>query len=284
MDPGNSAPFAIGMLGLLLGMRHATDPDHVIAVTAILTRERRFGTAARIGVVWGLGHTLTVLAVGTAIIVFKLAIPVRLGLAMEFAVALVLILLGLNAFGAMLHQVSALLFTRRRALAEGPIIRSHVHLGGPSHRLSQGHWHLGDFSRGTVGGASRPQSDHEHALPCAVSQSGTPRPLLRSFGVGLVHGLAGSAAIALVVLSAIPNPLWATLYLVIFCTGTIIGMALITTAIGAPMIAAERRVSSLHQRLVVGSGLLSFAFGLFLAYRIGVVDRLFGVVPIWVPH
>jgi high-affinity nickel-transport protein len=108
--------------------------------------------------------------------------------------------------------------------------------------------------------------------------------LLRSFGVGLIHGLAGSAAIALLVLSAIPQPLWAALYLVIFCAGTVIGMGLITTAIATPMIVASRRMSSLHQRLVTGSGILSFGFGLFLAYQIGIVDRLFGGVPTWIPH
>ena len=87
MIPANAAPLAIALLGLVLGMRHATDPDHVIAVTTILSRERRLSVATRIGVVWGLGHTITVLTVGAAIIVFKIAIPTRLGLAMEFAVA-----------------------------------------------------------------------------------------------------------------------------------------------------------------------------------------------------
>ena len=88
MDFGSSAPLGIALLGLLLGMRHATDPDHVIAVTTILSRERRLAAAARIGVVWGLGHSITVLAVGAAIIVFKLDVPVRVGLAMEFAVTI----------------------------------------------------------------------------------------------------------------------------------------------------------------------------------------------------
>src|ERR1700682_6088065 len=97
MNPAKAAPLAIALLGLLLGMRHATDPDHVIAVTTILSRERRLAVAARIGVVWGLGHTITVLIVGAAIIIFKIAIPARLGLAMEFAVAIVLILLGVGA-------------------------------------------------------------------------------------------------------------------------------------------------------------------------------------------
>ena len=102
--------------------------------------------------------------------------------------------------------------------------------------------------------------------------------------MGLVHGLAGSAAIALLVLSAIPEPLWATLYLAIFCVGTIIGMGLITTAIATPFMVASRRASRIHQGLVTGSGLLSFGFGLFLAYQIGIVDHLFSAAPIWIPH
>jgi hypothetical protein len=110
MDPGSSAPLGIALLGLLLGMRHATDPDHVIAVTAILSRERRISVATRIGVIWGLGHTLTVLAVGTAIIASKLAVPTRLGLAMEFAVAVVLILLGVEAFAALVRRIASRLF------------------------------------------------------------------------------------------------------------------------------------------------------------------------------
>jgi hypothetical protein len=103
MIPANAAPLAIALLGLVLGMRHATDPDHVIAVTTILSREHRLGAATRVGVVWGLGHTMTVLIVGAAIIVFKIAIPTRLGLAMEFAVAIVLILLGVNAAASLVR-------------------------------------------------------------------------------------------------------------------------------------------------------------------------------------
>src|SRR6202171_1127978 len=113
MNLGSSAPLGIALLGLLLGMRHATDPDHVIAVTAILSRERRLAAATRIGVVWGLGHTLTVLAVGAAMIIFKLAVPARLSLAMEFAVAVVLILLGLGAFAALVRQIASRLLGSR---------------------------------------------------------------------------------------------------------------------------------------------------------------------------
>lgn len=281
MDPGSSAPLGIALFGLLLGMRHATDPDHVIAVTAILSRERRLAAATRIGVVWGLGHTMTVLAVGAAIIVFKLAIPVRLGLAMEFAVAITLILLGLGTVGALVRRIGLRLFGTRppdaedqpQALPQDLIVHSHSHThNGAPHRHPHERSGAGDDHR-------------EHGLPPAtLPPFAARRPLLRSFGVGLVHGLAGSAAIALLVLSAIPEPLWATVYLVIFCAGTIIGMGLITTAIATPLIVASRRMSSLHARLVTGFGLLSFGFGLFLAYQIGVGGRLFDAAPIWTQH
>jgi hypothetical protein len=285
MNPVSTAPLGIALLGLLLGMRHATDPDHVIAVTAILSREHRLAAATRIGVIWGFGHTLTVLGVGAAIIIFKFAVPIRLGLAMEFAVAITLILLGLGTVGALMRRIASPLFEspppRTKDLPEdlledSPedlIVHSHSHTHDDvPHRHPHVHGADSEFHR-------------EHVLaPAALPPLAARRPLLRSFGVGLVHGLAGSAAIALLVLSAIPGPLWATLYLVIFCGGTIIGMGLITTAIATPMIVASRRMSSLHQRLVTGSGLLSFGFGLFLAYQIGIVDRLFDAAPIWTPH
>ena len=97
---------AILAIGFFLGMRHATDPDHVIAVSTIVSRERSIAKAAFIGVLWGLGHTLTILAVGAAIVLFGLAIPTRVGLTMEFCVGLMLILLGiLNLTGAMKWEI-----------------------------------------------------------------------------------------------------------------------------------------------------------------------------------
>ncbi len=277
MNPADAAPFGIALLGLLLGMRHATDPDHVIAVTTILSRERRLMTAARIGIVWGFGHTITVLVVGAAIIVFKIAIPTRLGLAMEFAVAVVLILLGVGAAARLMRKFSAR--TRGSWLDSDDLfvhVHSHTH-GDTAH--SHPHVHVG------VGEDVDDRTHHDHRIAAdKIPAFWTRRPLLKSFGVGLVHGLAGSTAIALLILSAIPQPIWATLYLVIFCVGTIIGMGLITVAIATPFVVASRRVSWLHQGLVTGSGLLSFGFGLFLAYQIGIVDHLFGTAPSWIPR
>src|SRR5215472_176688 len=91
---------AITLVGFVLGMRHATDPDHVIAVSTIVSRQRSIQGAARVGALWGLGHTLTILAVGACIILFNVIIPPRLGLALELAVGMMLVLLGvLNLAG-----------------------------------------------------------------------------------------------------------------------------------------------------------------------------------------
>ncbi len=275
MIPANAAPLALALLGLLLGMRHATDPDHVIAVTTILSRERRLVVAARIGVVWGLGHTMPVLMVGAAIIGVKIALPARLGLAMEFAVAIMLILLGVGAAAGLLRRAA----TRMRVASardEGLLVHAHPHThDGATH--AHPHVHLDSHEDGDAA------MHHDHRIPADTLPSfAARRPLLRSFAVGLVHGLAGTAAIALLVLSAIPQPLWATLYLAIFCAGTIIGMGLITTAIATPFMVVSRQASWIRQMLVTGSGLLSFGFGLFLAYQIGIVDRLFSAAPIWI--
>jgi sulfite exporter TauE/SafE len=106
---------------------------------------------------------------------------------------------------------------------------------------------------------------------------------LRPIVVGIVHGLAGSAAIALLILATIRNPVWAMAYLVVFGIGTIAGMALITTAIAIPSAYGTRRFARINRYLVVSSGLLSVAFGLFLAYHVSVINGLFTNHPQWVP-
>jgi hypothetical protein len=222
-----------------------------------------------------------VLGVGAAIIIFKIAIPTRLGLAMEFGVAIVLILLGFGAFASLIQRIVTRTAGTPAAVDQPLIVHSHMHSHGLGpHRHTHVHPASGEHE-----GSGVVAPHHEHRLPDgALSSFAIRRPQLRAFGVGLVHGLAGSAAIALLVLSAIPQPLWATLYLAIFCFGTIVGMGLITTAIATPFTVAAQRMSWMHRSLVTGSGLLSFGFGLFLAYQLGIVDHLFGVVPIWTPH
>jgi high-affinity nickel permease len=276
--PFGSAPFGVILLGLTLGMKHATDPDHVIAVTAILTRERRFFSAIRVGLVWGLGHSATVLAVGTAIVFFKLKVPARLGLTLEFMVAIVLILLGLGAAKETLRLIA-----RKFVGATTPdtmlVVHSHPH----THRhrgRSHTHHHLHAHSSADDGDLAA----HDHLMSRTTAETVSGQSITKSFMVGLIHGLAGSAAIALLVTAAIPSPWLAMLYMAVFCCGVTLGMMLITSAVGAPFVFAAQRLAWVHRRLSMTAGWLSFGFGAFLAYQIGTTGQLFGSAPNWLPH
>jgi high-affinity nickel-transport protein len=260
---------AIVLLGFFLGMRHATDPDHVVAVTTIVSRERTLSHAAAIGALWGLGHTLTILAVGSGIILFKLVIPPRIGLGMELSVGCMLILLGVLNLTGMLRRGVAWITIRRL----GPDAHSHVILG-----RWMVHTHDDEGEPIFVDGASifgwTPQWWKQLSL----------FHILRPFIVGIVHGLAGSAAVALLVLTTIPHPSWAIGYLLVFGLGTVAGMMLITAAIALPFAYSVRHFAQLNRSLVVASGVLSVSFGLFLCYRIGIVDGLFTGNPRWIPR
>ena len=248
--------FAIAGLGFLLGMRHATDADHVIAVTTILTRSRRFLHSTIIGAIWGLGHTITVLVVGLLIIGFNVVIPPPVGLAMEFAVAIMLILLGLlNLTGAMSRITERL--TPPAPLHGHEHAHLHAHETGDEPH-PHGHAHL-----------------HGHGSDPGLLATFGWYQLARPLVVGLVHGLAGSAAIALLVLAGISDPGTALIYLVIFCAGVAAGMAILTTVIGLPFLVSRTRSDRINRWLTVGSGVLSLAFGIYLAYQIGIVDGLF---------
>lgn len=203
-------------LGALLGLRHATDADHVVAVTTIVARERSLLRAGGVGALWGVGHTLTLLLLGGAIIAFRLVIPPRLGLGLEFGVALMLIGLGFSNI-------------RRRDDERQP-------------RLA--------------------------------------RPLL----VGLVHGLAGSAAVALLVLATIRDTFSAVAYLVMFGLGTIVGMMVVTLLLAAPALYATSRVERWRSGVRVAAGALSIVFGLLLARELIVEGGLFSATPTWEPH
>jgi len=264
---------AILTIGFFLGMRHATDPDHVIAVSTIVSRERSLARATLVGAYWGLGHTITIVIVGAAIILFNIVIPPRVGLTMEFAVGLMLILLGiLNLTG-----VSKWL-SEKFSPSHPHVIGEHAHVHEHNSHLHY-HWHAHQPSR----------EHHGDELPPAkwmtfpFAQLGlfhTLRPLL----VGIDHGLAGSAAVALLVLSTIHQPRWGVFYLLLFGLGTIAGMMLITFALALPFSFAGSRFAWLNRGLVTGSGLLSLGFGLFLSYHIGFVDGLFTAHANWSPH
>jgi high-affinity nickel-transport protein len=220
---------SMAFLGFLLGMRHATDPDHVVAVTTIVSRERRVSRAGGIGILWGVGHTITILLVGGGILLFNVVIPPRIGLAMEFSVAVMLVLLGVLSLGRIPRS------------ATPPVV-------GGDHRFVFRHQSL--------------------------------RPLV----IGVIHGLAGSAAVALLVLATISNPLWGVVYLAVFGIGTVAGMMLITAAISVPFAYTARRLAGFNRSLGFASALSSLAFGAFLLFQIAFLDGLFTGHPHWTPR
>ena len=265
--------FSILALGFFLGMRHATDPDHVIAVTTIITRQRRIARAALTGIVWGIGHTLTIFAVGAAIILFGLVIPPRIGLSMELSVGLMLVVLGLMNLSSFLRAVPGKL---GQASVESRIVHSHAHSHG-EYVHSHPHGHSPDIHPHAPDETPLGRLDRWLGKLSLYQQA---RPLV----VGVVHGLAGSAAVALLVLTTIRDSRWAIAYLLVFGTGTIAGMMLITMSLASAFrfLGSAREIFS--RRLGLASGLISLAFGLVLAYQICFVNGLLSGHPQWTPR
>ena len=230
MDSSLLAAFG---LGLLLGIQHALDPDHLIAVSTIVSEHKSFKWASLIGVFWGLGHTTTLFIVGLFVIGLRLTIPPRLGLGLELLVAAMLMILGLNVL--------------RKAFAA-----ERVHLHTHSHNpVTHTHFHVHE----------NPQQDHAHLHAF--------KAMRRPFIVVMVHGLAGSAALMLLVLSTIESPLGGLAYIVIFGLGSVGGMLLLSGIISLPFILTAQRFTLMNRWIRVFAGIASVTFGLYLGWEIG---------------
>jgi len=226
-------------LGLILGLRHALDPDHIAAVSTIVSESRSVRRSSLIGTFWGLGHTMSLLIAGVLVIALKVQISDRVALWMEFAVALMLILLGLKAMlkplrGWRIH------------------VHQHVHDGG-----SHSHVHL-----------HRPSEEHAHKHRHLIRSGARP------FLVGMVHGMAGSAALMILVLATIPSALAGLIYIAVFGLGSVGGMLIMSSLISLPFIFTRRRFNFLSAGLQVMVGLFSLSFGLFLTWQYGVQEHL----------
>jgi sulfite exporter TauE/SafE len=212
----NESILAILGLGFVLGLKHATEADHLAAVSAIVSERQSMWQSASVGALWGIGHTLSLLVAGIFVIAFGVAIPPRVANVLEFVVALMIIFLGARLLYIILRGWNT----------------AHV---------------------------------HEHA------QARNMRPML----VGVVHGLAGSAALTLLVLAEVVRNGTAVLgfvYLLIFGLGSIGGMLLMSSLIGLPIALGVRFFQRILLPLRVLAGVFSTTFGLFYAFKI--VERL----------
>lgn len=250
-------------VGFVLGLKHALDTDHVVAVSTLVAREGGFWRSSIVGALWGLGHTLTLLIMGLVVIVLGWKIPDSTAQWLEMGVALMLMILGARA-----------LWEWRRGDAH---LCVHSHDEGES-----AHDHAHFHRHGEHACA------HDKELTSSTQTSGNgdnSKPVARrnrkmqSFLVGTVHGLSGSAALMLLVLSTIRHPLWGLTYIAVFGSGMMISMFAMSAVFSFALSLTARWSKSgwgaLDRTLRVATGAASLSFGLYLTYQIGVVDGLF---------
>ena len=232
-------------LGFLLGMRHATDADHVAAVATLATRSPSLAHTVVQGVAWGTGHTLTLMLFGGAVLVLGAVVPAQAAHALELAVGIMLVVLGADA-----------LYRLRRKRIH---FHAHRHADGVAH--FHAHSHRGE-------GGRHDAARHEHQHP-----PGFPG---RALIVGMVHGMAGSAALILLSLEALRSPAWGLAYIAIFGLGSILGMAALSVAIAVPLRLTSRHLTRAHDGLSAAVALTTVLLGCYLVYRIGIGDGVAG--------
>jgi sulfite exporter TauE/SafE len=226
--------------GLLFGLKHAVEADHLAAVSTIVSERKSVFSSSIVGGLWGLGHTISLLMAGAAVLLLKIEIGHRTELALEFCVALMLVGLGANAL---------------RKLLRGKIhLHSHEHAG-----LSRPHTH---FHESSAKGDFR----QHHRL------SLNTRPLL----IGMVHGLAGSAALMLVVLSTVKSSVIGLIFIAVFGIGSIGGMLIMSAIVSLPLQLTATRFKRTNRAVQIVAAMFSLGLGLLMVYEIGYLNRLFG--------
>ena len=230
----DASTIAVLSLGFVYGLRHALDPDHMVAVSTIVSEHKSVARSSLIGTFWGLGHTASLLAVGMAVLLLKISIPKQVGLWLEMAVAAMLVVLGLNVL---------------RVLARKRGLQLHAHAHSHDGELPHSHLHV----------HREEDHDHRHRLF---------RLGRKPFVVGMVHGMAGSAAVTLATLTTIPSVVLGVVYIGLFGLGSVGGMLLMSALIGLPFAVTARRFSTINTRVRLAAGLLSVIFGLMLAWNL----------------
>jgi high-affinity nickel permease len=229
---------ALGV-GFILGLRHALDPDHLVAVSTVVSECKSWRRSSLVGTFWGLGHTLSLFVVGGAVIALKLNISERVSVLMEFAVAVMLVGLGVNAVAKAMR---------------GWKVHAHKHEHDGNRHV---HLHLHRPGEADV-------HKHRHILGSGI----------RPFLVGMVHGLAGSAGLVLLAVATVPSAIVGLVYILVFGIGSVGGMIVMSSLISLPFLLVGRRLNMFSRVLQVSVGVLSIGFGIYLMWQYG---ELFGV-------
>ena len=229
---------AVLSIGLVFGLKHATEVDHVVAISTIVSRHKNIFHSAIVGALWGAGHTAALVVVAAIVLSLRIAVPESVSGWLELGVAIMIVGLGISAL--------------RQALKKN----AHVHVHQHNHDgLSHTHIHFHEN-----------ETRHQPALRSQHSQALSSlgwKPIL----IGMMHGLAGSGALMLLVLTQISSPWLGFLYVATFGLGSIVGMLVMSGLIGLPFAFSSRKLTHLHQGLQTVAAVFSICFGLWYAYK-----------------
>jgi len=225
------------LLGLLIGMRHALEADHVAAVVSLTRQKHTLSYTIKQGAVWGIGHTITLFIFGSIVIFIDTAIPEHLASRLEIAVGVMLIILGADVL--------------RRVIKEKIHFHSHQHTDGDIH--FHAHSHSGEKL------SQHNQLKHEHQ-----HQENFP---FRALFVGLMHGMAGSAAIIILTIDLGTSPLQGLFFILLFGIGSIAGMAILSVAITMPIRLLSSQLTLAHNAFQVLIGIITISLGVVVIYQ-----------------
>lgn len=217
------------IVGFIFGLRHAIEGDHFAAVASLTTQSRGLKSALNIGFVWGLGHTLMLFLVGGAVLLMDYVVPASIASLLEWFVGLMLVLLGIDVV--------------RRAIKSKIHFHSHSHQDGVRH--FHAHSHKNDSG---VHNASLHYHTHQNEFP------------LRAFIVGLIHGLAGSAALVLLTINSTESKWVGLSYIVLFGLGSIIGMGLLSFVIAFPL-NKIKNINHIYHLVCILAGMFTIVVG-----------------------
>lgn len=223
-------------LGFTVGLMHAFDPDHLVAMSTMVSREQSIRRSSLLGALWGLGHTASLALVGLAVLALHLTIPPSFSKGMEFAVAMMIVALG----GHLIWQSAKEFGLHRHAQAHNESAHAHIHLHDKNER-----------------------TNHQHHAP---------RSHTKTFAIGIIHGLAGSAALILAVMTSITSTMQGLLYILVFGLGSIGGMLLMSAIMSMPFAFFGKWISGWQGPAQGMIGMFAVSFGLYFAWSVGLAS------------